>query len=621
MAFSFNKLGTKAKMTIILVIFGITAIIVSSIIINTAFKNSTGKYIQANVASDLKGLTNTLNEHNISFNKCNILLINSAETFFKLNGNITEQKQTIKVNSFEVPIWNVNNYTIQNANKFCQRIAESSEGSHFTIFQKVGNDYIRIATTIKNEKGNFATGTKLADPKVIETIEKGEIFYSRTEILGTYYIATYKPLYIDNQLKGIYFTGKEESKIQSDNQSFTSKDIIGNGFNIWTLENVNVCYIGKWKSMPNDVYQEMVKNKDGEIHHTSFKYEKEEYDMTYIFDSHVEAFIQFVYPSSAKYQDAYKTTIPLGIAIFIIITIMIIVISRLNTKILNRIGGEPDDVLRLVGKIANGDLRKSTSSSSQNTKGILQSAYSLAESLKNILINITTGAKNLQSSSYEINRATQTLSQNANEQAASADNIVQSINDIQDEINHNAELTTKAGIITQKIMNDISEIKSAQDDSLHSVKNISEKIDIINDIAFQTNILALNAAVEAARAGEHGKGFAVVASEIRKLAEKCKVSANEIVEGANTSVNATVKSHELINKIIPDVDECASLIERVEQTADNQKQTISSIEQSISELNNSIQSNASASEELAVNAEELNGQASSFNENASIFKF
>ena len=66
--------------------------------------------------------------------------------------------------------------------------------------------------------------------------------------------------------------------------------------------------------------------------------------------------------------------------------------------------------------------------------------------------------------------------------------------------------------------------------SFNAVKGISEKIDIINDIAFQTNILALNAAVEAARAGEHGKGFAVVATEIQRLAEKSKHSANELLK-------------------------------------------------------------------------------------------
>jgi methyl-accepting chemotaxis protein len=242
-------------------------------------------------------------------------------------------------------------------------------------------------------------------------------------------------------------------------------------------------------------------------------------------------------------------------------------------------------------------------------------------SLRDILEKINDGANALQVSSSEINRATQTLSQNASEQAATSENIVQSIADIAYEVNSNANLASRADVITQKVTTDIKQIKDAQDETYNAVMDITAKINIINDIAAQTNILALNAAVEAARAGEYGKGFAVVASEIRKLAEKSRMSAADIVAGANASVQATAKSTQLIASILPEIDECASLIERVGNSAKSQRSTIEEIDTSVKELNGAIQGNAAATEELAVSAEELNGQAGLFRESSAVFKF
>ena len=84
------------------------------------------------------------------------------------------------------------------------------------------------------------------------------------------------------------------------------------------------------------------------------------------------------------------------------------------------------------------------------------------------------------------------------------------------------------------------------------MKDIAEKIQIVNNIAFQTNILALNAVVEAARAGEQGKGFAVVAAEVRNQAERSKVADDEIdvVSKSGVEISDTAGKQQLQRVLI-----------------------------------------------------------------------
>ncbi len=521
-----------------------------------------------------------------------------------------------------LPAWKVGAKLLQGDDILAPTLAAASSDRQFTIFQKAPEGYVRICTSIKNNDGSYAVGTMIdLNSAVVKTVERGETYYDKANILGKPYIATYKPLYINDQVAGMYFTGSEENVVIMQNREFGAAKVLGNGFSLW-INTDGECIMRpneQWKKLPNEAWQQIADKRSGDIGVVNFKKDGTRYEMIYLFDKNLHNYISFTYPESDKLQGVGKILWPMSIAISIIILIILFVINVITKGVIRKIGGEPDKVREIVGNIAKGDFRQE--SNARNATGILRSCTDLAKDLGDTLKGVVAGADHISALSGEITNSTQMLSQNANEQAATADQIVQSVAYIQQEISNNTNNIYEAKRIANKISDEVKNIQSAQNESLVSVRDISEKIQIINDIAFQTNILALNAAVEAARAGEHGKGFAVVASEIRKLAEKSKNSANDIIDGAANSLKATENSTEMLNTIVPSIQKSSDIISEIEESGNSQLNTIAQIEDVINQLNGSIQGNAAASEELAVNAEQLNGQADNFRESTTVFKF
>ena len=617
-----KNLGLLKRINITLIAIGLVSLIIVNVFVSYMLNEYKGESTEQNVVTDLKSIVALVDAQYQNNGTSNLLFINTIDKYLELRGGIQQIDSMCNFYGHRLPAWKLGGHTMQGDDNFAPTLASVSNEREFTIFQKAADGYIRICTSIKNADGTFAMGTMMDNNSAVaKTVDRGEIFYDKTTILGKPYIATYKPLYINGKVAGMLFTGSEENKVLMQNREFGAAKILGNGFALWTNTN-NECVMrpnDNWKNLPNDVWQQISDKRTGEAAKVNFKKDGTNYEMIYIFDQNLHNYISFVYPESDKLQGIGKVLWPISIAISVIILIILFVINIITKGVIKKIGGEPDKVREIVGNIAKGDFRQEQNA--QKATGILRSCTDLAHDLGNMLKNVVSGADNISNLSGEITNATQMLSQNANEQAATADQIVQSVSYIQQEISNNTLSTREAKNIANHISDDVKNIQQAQNDSLVSVRDISEKIQIINDIAFQTNILALNAAVEAARAGEHGKGFAVVAAEIRKLAEKCKNSANDIIDGAANSLKATETSTEMLNTIVPSIQKSTDLISEIEESGNSQMDTIGQIEDVVRQLNSSIQGNAAASEELAVNAEQLNGQADSFRESTTVFKF
>jgi methyl-accepting chemotaxis protein len=156
--------------------------------------------------------------------------------------------------------------------------------------------------------------------------------------------------------------------------------------------------------------------------------------------------------------------------------------------------------------------------------------------------------------------------------------------------------------------------------AVEAMQTIASKINIVQEIARQTDLLALNAAVEAARAGEHGRGFAVVASEVRKLAERSQAAAAEIGTLSADTVKVAREAGEMLSKLVPDIKKTAQLVEEITAACREQDVGSAQINTAIQQLDKVTQQNASASEQVSSTSEELSSQAEQLQHTISYFR-
>ncbi len=275
----------------------------------------------------------------------------------------------------------------------------------------------------------------------------------------------------------------------------------------------------------------------------------------------------------------------------------------------------------LAGEIAAGDLTKTIDLDQKDEVGQLAAALNgMTTQLTTIVGEIGSASENVASGSEELSSTAQQLSQGATEQASSVEETTSSMEQMTSNIQQNADNSNQTEKISLKAARDAEESGQAVSQAVGAMREIAGKISIIEEIARQTNLLALNAAIEAARAGEHGKGFAVVAAEVRKLAERSQDAAGEISELSASSVDVAEKAGEMLNKLVPDIQKTAELVQEISASSAEQNSGAEQINKAILQLDQVIQQNASATEEMASTSEELSSQAQQLQETIGFFK-
>ncbi|WP_224553716.1 methyl-accepting chemotaxis protein [Pectobacterium versatile] len=286
-------------------------------------------------------------------------------------------------------------------------------------------------------------------------------------------------------------------------------------------------------------------------------------------------------------------------------------------------------------RISAGDLSGSIDVNSRDETGLLlEEMKEMQAALTRMVIGVRNNAESVATASMQIAQGNADLSSRTEEQASALEETSSTMTQLGMTVKNNADNARQANVLAQNastvalqggnVVNDVVDTMKSINESSRSIADI---INVIDSIAFQTNILALNAAVEAARAGEQGRGFAVVAGEVRNLAQRSAEAAKEIKKLITASVERVELGSVLVNKagetmqqVVMSIRQLSDTVLEISSASAEQSTGVEQVGIAVSQMDQTTQQNAALVEESAAAAQSLKEQADQLVREVSVFR-
>jgi methyl-accepting chemotaxis protein len=287
-----------------------------------------------------------------------------------------------------------------------------------------------------------------------------------------------------------------------------------------------------------------------------------------------------------------------------------------------RIRGRLAKAVATVDRFAEGDLTVDvdTSGTMDEIGRVLAAIARMQDNLTEILGTISVVSGGISSGSSELRQTAGQVSDGVNDQASSIQQTSAAMEQMTAGIRQNARNAEETEKVSERMATEAGRCADAMTQTAAAMKDISDKILVVEEITRKIELLALNASVEAARAGEHGRGFAVVASEVSRLAEISKQAASEIQDASADGRDAAENTNRLLGDLLPEITRSKDLVQGISAASEEQSVGADEINVAIHRLNTVIQQNAAAAQQLSATSGSLASRGRELQASISRFK-